>query len=692
MSRQPGKDRQIAQLRAQLEEEQESSAILRQTIKVQQSNIDSTLEQLKAAEQNLIQASSTSPFLRRLPIEIRIHIYQLLLVNPKLSETQSIGKTVNWGKDIKFDLAPTILRTCKAIYNEAEPILYGSNTFVIECIGGYGSIDSLHVPQSPLTRYDESDYDDLNDSDTEDEIGHRSSLHFGVETQFSFKTFKPLEKIRSWRILTSAYRPMPANPIPAKSFVHFCQALCQQAPTQPQRSLEIILVLAKVPATPGIPSSEEAQYKFSEKQLGLLLQPLRLLRDIKLVLNIAQFDNDLPISEKVCATGSGYYFPYSEAQTLEVNLERFMNLAPPIVQKYHALAEDLSPIEKVFKMHERLEQYVHAFERSGKFNKDLITLQRGYEGSLGECRHFGWQLPHPSLGNPFKVGRYHPVEAAFSSKCLISISGDAISKLPIYQTTLHQFSRSLTIVIFKCSQAWITYKSCQLYLAIKWSLKLMFYTPGAIVAKDKEDIAEFKAARASVLKELEPQYKRMIVASRKLRDFVQKEARSGVFNECPGCGTIHRYEEDPYENGLRADLDRYIFELDKMPVLLDRMMPDHIQIQVMKGNIIYDSEYSNLERERLFKKLRWMQKQELHLMDSSRTAAQIARWLKLLVDNMWIECGFASRRRENLFVDDTTDIGCKINKKLGVGLMDEHLEWHHESWDSEDEYMHTYDE
>ncbi|KAF7956656.1 hypothetical protein EAE96_003990 [Botrytis aclada] len=623
MPRLPTKNDQINQLRTQLEEEQKSCASLCHTIKAKQATIESIHAQLKDAKESLIQAKSTSPFMRKLPTELRLKIYWLLLVNPKLSETESIGKAVEYGKSIKFELAPAILCTCKAIHSEAEPILYGSNTFIIECIGGYGPVGCLHVPQSPLTRYTDPSFDDFDDSDTEDHLERNMMGYSGIETPFDFSTFSALKKVKRWRILTAAYRPTPTNPVPAKSFVHFCQALCQEAPTQPQRSLEIILALARVNNGITTIRTEDTQYKFSQDQLKYLLQPLRLLRDIKLELNIAQFKTDLPQSTNLCGAGPEYYFPYSEAQTVEVNLERSMNLALPIIQKYQAIVEDLSPVEKVFKMYQRLERYVKSFERSGKFSKDLVTLQRGHEGTRRETRHYGWQLPVASLGNPFKSRSplsYHPVELAFSK---------------------------------------------------------------AIIAKDKEDVTEFKAARASVLKELDPQYRRMVDASKKLTAFVEKERLSGVFHECTGCGVFHQYEEDPYDSSLGEDLDRYIYELDKIANLLNRTMPDYIQIQVQKGTTMYEAAYFHLERERLFRKLRWMQKQDIIL----KSPSQIAKWTKRLIEDMWEDCQRISWHRECLFKDDITDIGCKINKRLGQGLMEQELEWL-EGFESDDEDFH----
>ncbi|KAM0181991.1 hypothetical protein ACHAPF_001517 [Botrytis cinerea] len=209
--------------------------------------------------------------------------------------------------------------------------------------------------------------------------------------------------------------------------------------------------------------------------------------------------------------------------------------------------------------------------------------------------------------------------------------------------------------------------------------------PEAIVAKDKEDVTEFKAARASVLKELDPQYRRMVEASRKLTAFVEKERLSGVFHKCTGCSVFHQYEEDPYESSLGEDLDRYIYELDKIASLLNRSMPDHIQIQIQKGTTMYEAAYFHLERERLFRKLRWMQKQDILVKNPS----QIAKWTKRLIEDMWGDCQGISWHRECLFKDDITDIGCKINKKLGQGLMEQELEWL-EGFESDEEEFHEF--
>ncbi|KAF8849458.1 hypothetical protein BDZ45DRAFT_772495 [Acephala macrosclerotiorum] len=78
--------------------------------------------------------NTTSAFLDKLPLEIRLDIYELLLTSSILSKPESIANS--WGSDIKYELSPSILRVCKQIHAEAQPVLYGSNTFYIECQDG----------------------------------------------------------------------------------------------------------------------------------------------------------------------------------------------------------------------------------------------------------------------------------------------------------------------------------------------------------------------------------------------------------------------------------------------------------------------------------------------------------------------------------------------------------------------------
>ncbi|KAI9721106.1 MAG: hypothetical protein M1812_002587 [Candelaria pacifica] len=76
--------------------------------------------------------SSSNRFLR-LPAELRIEVYKLLLVSPQdiKNPAQYLQRSIGIARSPKYfpHLHAAILRTCWTIYDEASPILYSSNHF-----------------------------------------------------------------------------------------------------------------------------------------------------------------------------------------------------------------------------------------------------------------------------------------------------------------------------------------------------------------------------------------------------------------------------------------------------------------------------------------------------------------------------------------------------------------------------------
>jgi hypothetical protein len=94
---------------------------------------------------------------------------------------------------------------------------------------------------------------------------------------------------------------------------------------------------------------------------------------------------------------------------------------------------------------------------------------------------------------------------------------------------------------------------------------------------------------------------------------------------------------------------------------------------------MYESAYNTLCRERLFVKLRWMQKQELMEKDPRQTAV----WVKELVEDMYDQYLCIHEARMNLFGNDITDHKCEID--LGEETEEDFLDL---EWDiDEDEEM-----
>jgi hypothetical protein len=77
-----------------------------------------------------IDLMSTFPRFMELPPEIRLSVYELLLVD--IRERSDYGLITNWysGPD-RFRLHPAVLGTSKQIHSEAQPVLYRKNKFEV---------------------------------------------------------------------------------------------------------------------------------------------------------------------------------------------------------------------------------------------------------------------------------------------------------------------------------------------------------------------------------------------------------------------------------------------------------------------------------------------------------------------------------------------------------------------------------
>jgi hypothetical protein len=77
-------------------------------------------------------------FLKTLPIEIRNEIYKLLLFNEDLSDIGYLEmRAYPEDEQVGYCLSPSILATCRQIYEEGQDILYGMNTFFFDTREGY---------------------------------------------------------------------------------------------------------------------------------------------------------------------------------------------------------------------------------------------------------------------------------------------------------------------------------------------------------------------------------------------------------------------------------------------------------------------------------------------------------------------------------------------------------------------------
>ncbi len=95
-----------------------------------------------------------APSFLSLPPELRVQIYRCLLCHDSLILSHSYGpvskrhglhEDERYQSPTSFSIERAILRTCRAIYSEAMPVLYGENTFLYSCTARlFDSYDHLN--------------------------------------------------------------------------------------------------------------------------------------------------------------------------------------------------------------------------------------------------------------------------------------------------------------------------------------------------------------------------------------------------------------------------------------------------------------------------------------------------------------------------------------------------------------------
>jgi hypothetical protein len=143
-------------------------------------------------------------FLESIPIEVRNHIYEYLLVNPDLCSPAIFPASPYHEQIDRYYLSPSILGTCRQINDEAIPILYERNTFIVGFKRGC-------CPYSPISRI-------------EGEI-------YGYTDLFQRPGFK---KVKQWKVVLSVNKE-DGFEAPIYDFVTFCRIISDNLP----RSLKV---------------------------------------------------------------------------------------------------------------------------------------------------------------------------------------------------------------------------------------------------------------------------------------------------------------------------------------------------------------------------------------------------------------------------------------------------------------------
>ncbi|CAD6443818.1 74e68f26-9f09-417a-bcb2-879139476eac [Sclerotinia trifoliorum] len=335
------------------------------------------------------------PFLHVFPLEIRLKVYEYLLVRKILGMAQSVTQTSRFGADLKYDLCPEVLRLCRQIYKEALPFLYGKNTFYISCfrvdnhpvfdqsfdsvyrqfyesdrvLGYETEVDGPQVELCPLTRYENCE----------------TVVPYPVPDLCHYTT---VPRVRNWRVVVSRIRDPGGHWDPTWCLIDFCLSISAQPPI----SLEVLVLPC------GLDYSENESYAFWE--CDDVLSPLRLLRNLQKCVIKEACASDVPdiirlagddIIEAISARGIDYKIP----ENLKTEIE--------------TLVTSQEPIDLRHMMHKSLTTYAQAFERYRPY-KMQMGLRRESIEQIGNMDIEYAEFLDAGAFNPFINPTMHPVE------------------------------------------------------------------------------------------------------------------------------------------------------------------------------------------------------------------------------------------------------------------------------------------
>ncbi|KAN0098365.1 hypothetical protein V8E51_014028 [Hyaloscypha variabilis] len=310
-------------------------------------------------------------FLETLPLEIRICIYEYLLVNPALGSSNSVQHrgVANHCQTGNYGLSHEILRTSRQVYNEAGGVLYGSNTFCMAICGlcWDTEMDRLCSCVCPLFRYVNSN--------------PRGPVQ-------KFSALPPtVAKVRRWKWLIATgegglFRSDSATPQLA--------ALCRAISKSPLQSLEILIVQTE----------HEGSNGGCCENMEKILRPLRLLRNLPVQ---GLLFRDPEIQEIPDKFRSRHY------DTTLVSLLPALDVSKGLAD----LVQGDTPVEFAFDMFPFLLRYAQAFERYNPFKWDM-GWSHGYDmlyAELPPCYSSWLRRGHQNTLDASYQNGGHPVES-----------------------------------------------------------------------------------------------------------------------------------------------------------------------------------------------------------------------------------------------------------------------------------------
>lgn len=331
------------------------------------------------------------PLLNRIPIECRKQIWEYLLYSPILGECVAVDSIAMDNMQVKYDLFPAILRANKQTYNEGMDILYGQNTFLIECIPHEAYDHGIdRVSFCALTRTQQ--------------IERINGVREGD------KSIIPAAKhVQHWKVVLSA---ILCEHDGDNGLLSFCRNICMAN----IRSLEILIIPRGIEQD-HINDGDEYGDEF---QLTVTLSPLECLRNVqRCVIRPAEL-HEIP----------RYRFDSDEWLT-----DDFTPILPDPVDEVRlvTLIEGNSEIERIEGMYKNLLSYAQSFERIEEFRMDMSIDEEVFRSNSTATIEYDVGFP-PSI-NPFKSNN-HPVE-----------NGLGIAKTAMIEHNIEWFKSRRSVII-----------------------------------------------------------------------------------------------------------------------------------------------------------------------------------------------------------------------------------------------------
>ncbi|THV46543.1 hypothetical protein BGAL_0378g00010 [Botrytis galanthina] len=642
------------------------------------SNIPSIINQLSnISSVNTTIPNNSCPFISRLSTDVRTQIYTYLLLNPLLSEAECVSAESDFGINQKYELEPSILRTCKEVYGEASTVLYGLNKFYLVAMKStrmFRFTLADFISGSALTRYWRENADIF-------KVAPESTLYlckvrqWRVEVSWygspgqsdislpvvSMKTHEEYKFTRSLPIDPRTGLPPVAGqrrtrnqyllrlgaqdamnstmentlsflrPLLEYSLVPFCHlvTLCEAPP----HTLEIIIRAKKEGETPI--RSEYLGVVPTETEKLRLVRPLEMLRglgSLEFTYGEKSSGNDVPSDENPIEDTP----PANE----DANPNTTQNNTPPEISIYqliqHSTIIHLATskakyltVESPASIYNSLLSYAQAFERYEPFKQHMAT-------------NWLYQNSYQNTPNPYKTNTPNPIQ--FSNPF-----GPQDNN---YKS--HPVNRHLSNVA---------------------------------TAVRRHDIVALRSNRKAVIEYLEPQYTRILSQVKKFREYTEKQNRKfGIWQEVSilekkildqragGLSALNRPSNPHPEKRTKSiDLSEALVVLEEYAASFARDIPLETRRQIALIRYEYYGHYEIMEREVAMRKLQEMVVEMSQPFEDA--AVEFKKLYMRAANDMQRQFLEIRRARRRLVEDDGVRGRREFPVDFSMGLEDGEIDW-----------------